>query len=56
MKPDLFTNPPPTWREQTDLADKIVQAQRKAEKHQLVTLLCASLARMTEKPKYRRPL
>lgn len=56
MKHDLFNNPPPKWREQVEIAEKIAQARKKAEKHQLVTLLCASLARMTEKPKYRRPL
>lgn len=55
MKRDLFSNPPAKWREQSELASKIARA-RKAEKAQLVTLLCASLARMTEKPKYRRPL
>jgi hypothetical protein len=55
MKRDLFSAPSPTWREQSELAAKIAQA-RKAEKSQLVSLLCASLARMTEKPKYRRPL
>jgi hypothetical protein len=52
----LFTTPPAKWLEQADLARKIGQARKKSEKHQLVTLLCASLARMTEKPKYRRPL
>ena len=56
MKHDLFNVPSPTWREQSELAEKIAQASRKAEKHQLVSLLCASLARMTEKPKHRRPL
>ncbi len=55
MKRDLLNAPPAKWREQSDLAAKIGQA-RKAEKSQLVTLLCASLAQMTEKPKYRRPL
>lgn len=55
MKRDLFTASSPAWREQSELASKIARA-KKAEKSQLVTLLCASLARMTEKPKYRRPL
>jgi ABC-type taurine transport system substrate-binding protein len=52
---DLFNAPPANWREQSELARKIAKA-RKAEKSQLVSLLYASLARMTEKPKYRRPL
>ncbi len=56
MKRDLFNCPPPAWREQAAIAEKIGQTRKKAEKHQLVTLLCASLARMTEKPKHRRPL
>lgn len=56
MKRDLFNAPPAKWREQAELAGKIAQTRKKAEKHQLVTLLCASLARMTEKPKHRRPL
>lgn len=56
MKQDLFNCPPAAWREQAELAEKIAQARKKAEKHQLVSLLCASLARMTEKPKHRRPL
>jgi hypothetical protein len=56
VKRDLFNAPPAMWREQSDLAGKIAQARKKAEKHQLVTLLCASLACMTEKPKHRRPL
>lgn len=55
MKRDLFNAAPAKWLEQSELAAKIAQA-RKTEKSQLVTLLCASLARMTEKPKYRRPL
>ena len=55
MKHDLFNAQPAKWLEQSELARKIAQA-RKDEKSQLVTLLCASLARMTEKPKYRRPL
>lgn len=55
MKRDLFSSKPAKWIEQSELAAKIAQA-RKAEKSQLVTLLCASLARMTEKPKHRRPL
>jgi hypothetical protein len=55
LKRDLFNIPSPTWRDQTELASKIAQA-RKTEKLQLVSLLCASLARMTEKPKHRRPL
>ncbi|WP_186308604.1 hypothetical protein [Paraburkholderia sp. BCC1885] len=55
MKRDLFNAPSPTWLEQSELARKIAQA-KKVEKSQLVTLLCASLARMTEKPKHRRPL
>lgn len=56
MKRDLFSVPPAKWLEQSELARKIAQAHRKVEKHQLVTLLCASLARMTEKPKHRRLL
>jgi hypothetical protein len=52
--PDLFAQKPSQWREQSELASKIGQARKKAEKHQLVSLLCASLARMTEKPRYRR--
>lgn len=56
MTSDLFNNPSPTWREQAEIAEKIAQARKKEEKHQLVSLLCASLARMTEKPKHRRPL
>ncbi|MFM0503929.1 hypothetical protein [Paraburkholderia caffeinilytica] len=56
MSPDLFNHPPPAWLEQSELARKIAQARKKAEKHQLVSLLCTSLARMTEKPKHRRPL
>lgn len=56
MNHDLLNATSPTWVEQAELASKIAQARRKAEKQQLVTLLCASLARMTEKPKYRRPL
>ncbi|MFM0044083.1 hypothetical protein [Paraburkholderia sediminicola] len=55
MKRDLFNAPSPTWIEQSELASKIARA-KKAEKPQLVALLCASLARMTEKPKHRRPL
>jgi hypothetical protein len=55
LNSDLFQTQPAKWIEQSELAAKIAQA-RKAEKSQLVTLLCASLARMTEKPKYRRPL
>lgn len=55
MKRDLLNAPSPKWIDQSELASKIAQA-RKAEKSQLVTLLCASLARMIEKPKYRRPL
>jgi hypothetical protein len=54
LKRDLFNNPPPAWREQEAIAVKIGQARKKAEKHQLVSLLCASLARMTEKPRHRR--
>lgn len=53
---DLFTQKSSQWREQASIAEKIGQTHKKAEKHQLVTLLCASLARMTEKPKHRRPL
>jgi hypothetical protein len=56
VKRDLFNALSPTWREQLAIAEKIAQAHKKTEKHQLVSLLCASLARMTEKPKYRRPL
>lgn len=56
MKRDLFNAPPAKWLEQSELADKISQARKKAEKQQLVSILCASLARMTEKPKHRRPL
>jgi hypothetical protein len=56
VKHDLFNSAPPKWREQDVIAEKIGQARKKAEKHQLVSLLCASLARMTEKPKHRRPL
>jgi hypothetical protein len=54
MKRDLFNCPSDKWREQSELASKIGQARKKAEKRQLVSLLCASLARMTEKPRYRR--
>jgi hypothetical protein len=56
MKRDLFNPVQAKWLEQDALASKISQARKKAEKQQLVTLLCASLARMTEKPKHRRPL
>jgi hypothetical protein len=56
MKCDLFSEPSPKWREQSEIAGKIAQTRKKTEKHQLVSLLCASLARMTEKPKHRRPL
>lgn len=55
MKRDLFNAPSPKWIEQAELAGKIAQAH-KAEESQLVSLLCTSLARMTEKPKHRRPL
>lgn len=56
MKRDLLNPPPAKWREQDDLASKVSQARNKTEKHQLVTLLCASLACMTAKTKNRRPL
>jgi hypothetical protein len=56
MKRDLFSAPSPRWIEQAELAGKIAQACKKSEKNQLVSLLCASLARMTEKPKHRSPL
>jgi hypothetical protein len=56
MKRDLLNQAPTKWRDQAALAQKIGQTRKKAEKHQLVTLLCDSLARMTEKPKHRRPL
>lgn len=56
MKRNLFTAAPDKWREQDAIAQKIGRARKKTEKSQLVTLLCASLARMTEKPKHRRPL
>jgi hypothetical protein len=56
MKRDLFNPPPAKWREQDELARKIGQAGKKAEKHQIASLLCSSLAAMTAKPKSRRPL
>lgn len=56
MKRDLLNQEPAKWRDQDELAQKIGRTRKKAEKHQLVTLLCDSLARMTEKPKHRRPL
>jgi len=56
MKRDLLNQAPAKWLEQDALAAKVRLARRKSEKDQLVTLLCASLARMTEKPKHRRPL
>lgn len=56
MKRDLLNPAPAKWRDQDSLAKKIGQTRKKAEKDQLVTLLCDSLARMTEKPKHRRPL
>jgi hypothetical protein len=56
MSADLFNAAPTKWREQDDLAKKIGQARNKTERHQLTSLLCASLARMTAKPRYRRPL
>lgn len=56
MKRDLLNMKTPEQERQMDLASKIARTRKKAEKHQLVTLLCASLAQMTEKPKYRRPL
>lgn len=56
MKRDLLNREPAKWRDQDELAQKIGHTRKKAEKHQLVTLLCDSLARMTEKPKHRRPL
>jgi hypothetical protein len=56
MKRDLLNAPSPKWIEQAELASKIARARKKTEKQQLVSLLCASLARMTEKPKHRRPL
>jgi hypothetical protein len=56
MKRDLLNPTPAKWRDQVALAHKIGQTRKKAEKQQLVTLLCDSLARMTEKPKHRRPL
>lgn len=55
-KRDLFSDPPARWREQEALARKVSQARSKTQKDQIVTLLCQSLARMTEKPRYRRPL
>jgi hypothetical protein len=56
MKRDFLNPAPAKWRNQDELARKIGQTRKKAEKYQLVTLLCDSLARMTEKPKHRRPL
>lgn len=56
MKRDLLNPAPAKWRDQDNLAQKIGQTRKKAEKDQLVTLLCDSLARMTEKPKHQRPL
>jgi len=50
---DLLNPPPAKWLEQEDLAHKVSQARNKAQKDQIVTLLCSSLARMTEKPRYR---
>lgn len=49
----LLPHRPSKWREQDDLARKIGQTRKKSEKSQIVTLLCQSLARMTEKPRYR---
>ncbi|MGA7781119.1 MAG: hypothetical protein WCA85_25895 [Paraburkholderia sp.] len=54
MRRDLFNVAPDKWREQSELAQMIGQTRKKAEKYQLVSLLCASLARMTEKPRLRR--
>jgi hypothetical protein len=56
MKRDLLSQPPAKWRDQDELARKVGQTRKKAEKDQIVSLLCDSLARMTEKPKHRRPL
>jgi hypothetical protein len=56
MKPDLLNPIPSVWREQNELARKIGAARHKNEKQQIATLLCQSLARMTDKPKGRRPL
>lgn len=56
MKHDLLNPIPLMWIEQNELARKIGSARRKDEKQQIATLLCQSLARMTDKPKCRRPL
>jgi hypothetical protein len=56
VKRDLFSPMPAVWLEQDALARKVAQSRIKKEKDQIVTLLCASLARMTEKPRHRRPL
>jgi hypothetical protein len=56
MKRDLLNPPPAKWRDQDELAKKIGQTGKKAEKQQIATLLCGSLAAMTAKPKHRRPL
>jgi hypothetical protein len=56
MTRDLLNHAPSKWLEQDELARKVREARSKAQKDQIVTLLCASLARMTEKPRYRRPL
>jgi hypothetical protein len=56
MKRDLLNPAPGVWREQDELAAKVARAASKAQKGQIVTLLCASLMKMTEKPRYRRPI
>lgn len=56
MTRDLLNPAPTKWLEQETLARKVSQARSKTQKDQIVTLLCNSLARMTEKPRYRRPL
>jgi hypothetical protein len=51
---DLLNPAPSKWLEQDDLARKVREARSKAQKDQIVTLLCASLMKMTEKPRLRK--
>ncbi|WP_156884056.1 hypothetical protein [Paraburkholderia sp. SOS3] len=52
--PDLFRDhKPPLWREQDAIAARVVHARSRDEKHQIVRSLCHSLARMTDKRRYR---
>lgn len=50
MNRDLFSEKPAQWRKQDELAAKIARVHRRADKDQIVTLLCAALMRMTRKP------